>query len=72
MTPSPELRPVMSEAKKRLMSSTLVLCGVGPLRDTPEQAWDYYVTNGAEFESYVSAESVDENQRKYELVFKGR
>jgi len=40
--------------------------------DTPEKAWDYYVANGKEFESYVSTESVDEHQRRYELVFKGR
>lgn len=40
--------------------------------DTPEEAWDYYTTNGKEFESYVAENAEDEDGRTYELLFKDR
>ena len=38
--------------------------------ETPEQAWQFYVDADGEHESYVSLDATDENNVKYELVFK--
>ena len=38
--------------------------------DTPDEAWQFYVDSGGAYSDYVSIDSVDENNVKYELVFK--
>ena len=38
--------------------------------ETPEEAWQFYVDADGEHESYVSLDATDENNVKYELVFK--
>lgn len=40
--------------------------------DTPENAWQYYVDNAVEFESYISENAKDEFDTPYEIVYKQR
>lgn len=38
--------------------------------DDPQDAWEHWCVQG--FDSYVSAEAIDENNQRYELVFKNK
>jgi hypothetical protein len=37
--------------------------------ETPEQAWQFYVDANGEYSSYVSVDSVNQSNVKYQLVF---
>jgi hypothetical protein len=38
--------------------------------DRPAEAWEHWVNSNGEHESYISLDAEDENNVKYELVFK--
>jgi hypothetical protein len=37
--------------------------------ETPEEAWHYYVISNGAYSSYVSVDSVNQSNVKYQLVF---